>query len=361
MRAISYLLALLLAAQLIGCHAKPLPPMMIGERKDAVSPEQYEQRLRRIESLAEDGREQEALEAAELEMKEWPPDWVRRRLQKVAVEARRTLFYRRHPLHLSLSLDRDRFAFDETATVRLRISNLGDRSVSLPRSYRSIADALLFRSAETSVLLLKVVREDADGLGSQWSSEVVEEVPIDRDLLLAAGGAEEIVASVDIGPAGSALTRRLRVSAVYRPIVIATSQGQRRYDPLQFPIASVRVFKRDEFHLADGGLMRLGDSLEPDAASRAEPVFVTALGLKEQDLPQGVELLARAAPALDAVRSRAAVAALDEITGAALGQDPVRWLDWWESAGRRLSASELARRAGLTESGEPGNLHLGGR
>ena len=73
----------------------------------------------------------------------------------------------------------------------------------------------------------------------------------------------------------------------------------------------------------------------------------------------GLDLLARSAPSLDPPRSRAALRAMEFLTGRTFGADPVRALAWWESAGRRMAPDELLAEAGLAPDDDGGVLRAG--
>ena len=92
---------------------------------------------------------------------------------------------------------------------------------------------------------------------------------------------------------------------------------------------------------------------------RPETLFVSAVGLSPEDLAPGIGMLAEAAPSLEPARRRAAVAALQLLTGQLFADDPVRFLSWWQATGRHLPEAELVRGAGLHDRSPAGRLMVG--
>ena len=130
------------------------------------------------------------------------------------------------------------------------------------------------------------------------------------------------------------------------------------FSSVQFPLATARVFREPHARWVEGGLPLLEASLETEPTGRLEAIFVAALGLSDDDLVEGIDRLARAAPALEMARQRTVLAALELMTGKPSANDPVRFLAWWETDGRFLSVDELRRRSGLRTE-EANRLHLG--
>jgi len=350
---------LLLCPLLLAC-AQDQRRTPVGERRPAVSEEEFERRLEAIEALRASGREQEALDRIAASMEDWPSEPLRRRLQRIGFEIRRDRFYRDHPLHFCLEVDRPRFVFGETITVQLKITNLGAERISFPARYRSWLDALLFQPTEESVLQLRLTSKDADGLGSRWGTERMLDVALPDDLVIGAGGSQVVQVPIVLDDGGGSLFRVLRIGAVYRPLAVLGEHGERRYDPFEFPETSVRIFQPSQLHWAAGGLALLATCLAGERLDRPEALFVSAVGLDREQLAAGIEQLARAAPSLDPVRRRCSVAALRILTGHHFADDPVRFLGWWESEGRHLSRAELARAAGLRAADTAGRIWAGG-
>lgn len=331
----------------------------VEEPRPAISTTEFERRIGAIRKLLASGRDQEALDAIDASLQDWPPEAIRRRLQRIGYEIRRDRFYQHHPLHFSLVLDRDRYLFGEAAEVQLRITNLGAEQVTLPAQYQSLLSLLTFGSAEESVLFLKLRIQDADGFGSRWGTERMMEIPLEEDLVLGPGGTARITAQVPLEDGGRSLYRVIQIGAVYRPIAVVAEGGDRRYDPFEFQIASARVFRANQMQRVEGGVELLRTCLEGEALDRPETLFVAAVGLKPEDLSEGIGLLAEAAPSLEPMRRRCAVAALQLLTGQHLANDPVRFLGWWQATGRQLTAEDLARGAGLHDLAPAGSLMVG--
>ena len=354
LRSARFLLPLLLLA----C-AQDRPTGPLDERRPTISTEEFERRIEAIEALVGSGREQEALESIATSIEDWPPERLRRRLQRIGYEIRRNRFYREHPLHFSLDVERPRFVFGDTIDVRLKITNLGAERVSFPQHYRSWLDALLFRPPEESVLQLKLATTDADGLGSRWGSERMIEIALDDDLVLAPGGSWVVPVPVALDDGGQALFRVLQIGAVYRPIAVLGAEGQRRYDPFEFPETRVRVFRKAQLRWSIGGLDLVDTCLQGESIARPEALFVAAVGLNADQLAPGIDRLVRAAPSLEPIRRRCAVAALQILTGRRFGDDPVQLLGWWEAEGRNQSQHELIQAAGLQDVDSAGKLWVG--
>lgn len=342
------------------CDSTPVSPDSFVKKRRVIPEEEYKRRIEHIESLVREGRGQEALDEIQLSMRDLPPQRVRRRLQRIAYEVRREQFYSQHPIHLSLRIDQERCFFGDETNVSLRITNLGEDGLVLPARHRSFFEAVTFQDGESSVLHLRVLTRDYDGLGSNWSSSRIVEIPLEDDLSLAPGGSAVIESQVLLDGGKGSLLRIMHVSAIYRPIAILGGDGQRRYDPLQFPRATLRVFQREHMRWVEGGLPLLEASLSGESSGRSETVFLSAVGLEVADLSSGIDLLARAAPSLDAIRQRRAVSALSTLTGESFANDPVRILGWWEQEGQLLSDTELGIRAGLVVSEGNGILRAGG-
>ncbi len=352
-------LLLLCALLPLSCRTGPLPPVLAGAARPSASPAELQQRLERSTALAAEGRFDEALAEIDQALAAWPPDALRRRLQDLAHDLRRSRFYRDHPVHLSLSLDRERYSFGEHAAVVLTVTNLGGERLRLLSRFRTLLEAVTLQVGERASLLLQVESHDADGQGSAWSARRFVDVPLEHDLVLAPGGCEEIRAELPLDGGERALWRRIRVGAVFRPVAILGESGERRYDPIAFPVASARVFRREHARWAAGGLELLGAALTGEAMTRSEALFVAAAGLEPADLRAGIDLLARAAPSLEPVRQRRAVAALAALTGLSLADDAVRFLGWWEVTGMRLSDADLCERAGLSGARTATRLEAG--
>ncbi|MFH0946666.1 MAG: hypothetical protein V2A76_15840 [Planctomycetota bacterium] len=329
------------------------------ERRPAISSTEFERRIEAIHKLLSSGREQEAQDAIAESLEDWPPEAIRRELQRLGYQIRRDRFYQQHPLHFSLVLDRDRYAFGEAAEVQLRITNLGAEQLTLPARYRSLLGALTFGMAEESVLFLKLKTQDADGLGSRWGSERLMEVPLEEDLILGPGGTARITAQVPLEDGGRSLYRVIQIGAIYRPIAVVAEGGDRRYDPLEFQSATARVFQASQIQRAEGGVELLRTCLEGEALDRPETLFVAAMGLRPEDLAEGIGMLARAAPSLEPMRRRCAVAALQLLTGHLFGGDPVRFVSWWQATGRHLVEEQLVLGAGLRDRSPAGRLMVG--
>lgn len=352
-------LMLLCALLLASCRAGPLPPVPAGAARPVASPAEAAKRCERSAALAAEGRLDEALAEIDQALAAWPPEALRRRLLDLAHEIRRGRFYRDHPVHLALSIDRERYSFGERAAVLLTVTNLGRERLRLLSGFRTLRDLLTLRAGERSSLLLQVEVRDADGLGSAWSARSVLDVPLEHDLVLAPGGREEIRAEVPLDGGERSLFRCIRVGAIYRPLAILGESGERRYDPLEFPEASARVFHREHALWAEGGVELLAATLAGEPAARSEALFVAAAGLEPAGLRAGIDLLARAAPSLDPVRQRRAVAALALLTRQSLADDAVRFLGWWEGTGKLLSDGDLRERAGLAGARSSGRLEAG--
>lgn len=349
---------LLLLPLLFAC-AQELPSLPVGPRRPAISDEEFARRIDAIEELVASGLDQEALESIAVSIEDWPPEPLRRRLQRIGYEIRRSRFYRKHPLHFSIDVDRPRAVFGETIDVRLKITNLGAGRVTFPRQYRGLLDALLFRPAEESLLQLLLTTTDADGLGSRWTSTRTLLVPLGDDVVLAPGGSWIVKIPIKLDAGDPSLFRVLRIGAIYRPIAVLGEDGERRYDPFEFPQTSVRVFRKTQVRWAEGGLDFITDCLEGSSPARPEALFVAAVGLDADQLAVGIERLVRAAPSLEPIRRRCSLAALQVLTGRRFAADPVRYLGWWESEGRHLSQQELARAAGLHDVDAAGRLWAG--
>ncbi len=359
LRRLTLLVPAALGLGLLACRTEPLNPVTVGAQRPLVSPFEFERRLQRVEALVRDDRDDEALAEIAASLDEWPPEPLRRRFQRAAYEIRRSRFYREHPIHLALELDRGRYSFGEPIRVRLRVTNLGDERLTLPATYWSWGQAVTFQSPERSVLLVHVTSRDSDGLGSSWSGNRVMDVVLTKDLVIGPGGSDFVEATVEPDEPGRSLFRLVQVSAIYRPIVILSEGGDRRYDPLSFPVASARVFHREHAIWADGGRPMLETCVAGEASGRSEALFLAAVGLGEDELREGIDLLARSAPSLDPLRQRRAVAALSVLTGRSFANDPIRFLGWWEAQGKTLSQIELLQRAGLRDDEEePGELSI---
>lgn len=337
------------------CGSPPTPPGALGARRPEIPVAEFERRVEAIEKLREEGRYQEALLQISRTVKEWPPENLRRRLQRMAYEIRRSQFYREHPLHLSLDSSRLREQFGTAAELRIKITNLGSERLRLPVTHRTLWQALTFQEKERSVLLLRVESRDLDGFGSGWSNTHQEEVELGRDLVLAPGGSEIVTTTLPLEATDKSLVRIVRIGAIYRPIVIDAEDGERRYDPLEFPEVVLRVFQPSHAKWADGGLRLLETCVEGEVSARSEALFVAAAGLPEEQLKGGLDLLTRVTPNLDPLRQRRALAALSLLSGTAFANDPVLFLGWWQQEGRLLSGEELLVRAGL------GTMESGGR
>lgn len=355
---LSHITLLVLAVGLFACSSTPTPPIRVGGARDVVGAEEFDRRIDGIEVLIAQGRGEEALERVNESLKEWPPELQRRRLNRLAYEIRRDRFYRDHPLHLSLSLDDDRYRFGESVRVRLRVTNLGRESLTIPARYRSWGSLLLLRPAERSVLDLRVEGRDSDGERSAWSQIRLVDVPVEDDLSLPPGGSATIETTLDLDGGAGSMVRRLTVGAIYRPIAILGGDGERRYDPLTFPSASARIFHVEHERWTDAGLDLLRTTIEGAFVS-PEALFAAAVGLPIEELRDGLDLLARAGPSLDPARARAALCAVEFLTGRTFGADPVRALAWWESEGVRMSAEDLVIAAGLAPTDEGGALRAG--
>jgi len=343
---LSRILFIALAVELLACTTTPTPPVRVGGARAVVSPEEFERRIQGIQTLVREGRDEEAVERVQSSLKDWPPESIRRRLNRIAYEIRRDRFYRDHPLHLSLTLDDERYAFGGRVGVKLRIRNLGRERLTLPARFRTFTDALLFRPVEQSILFLKVVSHDSDGVRLGWASSRLVDVPIEEDLVLPPGGTAVVDASVDLDEGRGSMVRRMSLSAIFRPIAIIGEDGERRYDPLEFPSASARVFHTEHAQWTDGGIDLLETCVAGEGASE-RALFAAAVGLTRDDLRDGLDLLVRTAPSLDPQRSRAALRATEFLTGKSFSGDPIRALAWWEETGAHIAPDDLARTAGL--------------
>ena len=339
----------LLAFVLGACSGAPPVPSMtgVGEQKTAMTQAAADRSVAEIESLIASGADDQALEKITATLDEWPPEATRQRLQRLAFEIRRDRFYRQHPLTLSLALDQPRYAFGGKVHVAVKVTNLGPDALTMPVEYRSTWDALMLRAPEKSALQLRVVAKDADGAGNLWTDEALYEVPLEEDLELAPGASRTIEHDLPLVGGDRALTRFLRISAIYRPIAIVAADGSRRYDPFEFPAAEARVFRPEHLRAAAGGLALVAQGIAGEPSLRAEALFSAAAGLEPPELREGIDRLARAAPGLDAGRRRTALAALRLLSPHETANDPVRFLGWWDSAGKLQTDDEILARAGL--------------
>lgn len=348
------LLGLLLG--ILGCNNTPAG--MVPEEGRS-TPEEFAEKVRDAQQLARDGETDVALQRVTEVLGEWPPDPFRQQLRRLRRDLLEAKFYSQHPLHLSLALDRDRYFFGGAAQVELRIANLGAERLSLPSSHRSFIDMLLFRDEEQSVMLLELDERDVDGFGATWSQRRVIEVPIEEDLEIGPGGSLTLTHEIPIGEPGRAGYRQLRVAAMFRPIAIVGESGDRRYDPIEFPTARADVIRERDVRWYDGGLELLLACVEGATPGAQGRLFSAAIGIPDNDLHAGIDLIARAAPSLDRQRRRAGLAALEALTGVEASRDPVRFLDWWETKGSYLDESQLASRAGRRDGAEADALRTG--
>lgn len=320
---------------------------VLAARPEPVDDEVWRQDLERIDALIAEEREDEAIEAVAAVLEREPPASVRGALQSASAYARKQRFHRRHPLFLELTFDRERYAFGETAQVTLALVNLGSETLSIPHAHRSWFEAATLQSGEASSLTVQWKADDADGRGSEWSAEASFDVPIERDLVLEPGARESITTTLRLDAVPDVVMRRVVVSAILRPVALISGSSDRRYDPLLFPEATARVFRAEDAPLLVDGLERLQDALLGEAPPQPRSIFVLAMGLPLADLRAGLDLLARSAPSLDAERRKPVVAALRRLSGRALADDPVRYLDWWTTTGAKLEDVELAEMAGF--------------
>lgn len=342
---------------LCGCASKRVGAP--AEKPPHTTPQQYAAKVRDVQQLAADGELDAALQRIAEVLGEWPPDPFRQQLRALRRDLMEARFYSLHPLHLSVALDRDRYFFGGEAGIELRIANLGAERLSLPSRHRSWWDALLLRDPERSVMWLEVDERDVDGLGATWSQRRVIEVPIEEDMVIGPGGSVTVRHAIPIGGAGRAGYRQLRVTALFRPIAIVGASGDRRYDPLEFPLACADVIRDRDARWFDGGLALLEVCVEGSAPGESERLFAAAMGVSDRDLHAGIDLVARAAPSLDPERRRAGLAALEALTGVEASRDPVRFLDWWETKGAFLDPDQLAARAGRRDSAHADALRTG--
>lgn len=345
----SALLALCAMLAMTGCAGDSLGDgsMILAQRPQPVDDEVWRQELTRIDTLIAEEREDEAVEAVAAALEREPPASMRAAFQASAAFARKQRFHRRHPLFLELAFDRERYTFGDTAVVTMTLVNLGSETLTMPREHRSWFEAATLQSGESSTLTVQWKADDADGRGSEWSAEASFDVPLDHDLVLAPGARETIETTLQQEAMPDVVMRRVVVSAILRPVALISSSSDRRYDPLQFPEASARVFRANDAHLLVDGLDQLRDALGGEAPPQPASIFVLAMGLPEADLHAGLDLMARAAPSLDDRRRRPVVAALRRLSGKLLADDPVRYLDWWTTEGAALEPDELAELAGF--------------
>lgn len=320
---------------------------VLADRPQLVDDEVWRQELERIDGLIADEHEDEAIEAIAAVLDREPPASVRGALQSASAFARKQRFHRRHPLFLESTFDRERYTFGDAARLTLTLVNLGSETVSIPHAHRSWFEAGTFQTGETSSLTVQWKADDADGRGSEWSAEASFDVPLERDLVLEPGDRESIETTLQLDAVEGVVMRRIVVSAILRPVALVSASTDRRYDPLVFPEATARTFRAEDAHLLVDGLDQLRDALEGEAPPQTRSIFVMAMGLSAAELRAGLDLLARAAPSLDGERRRPVVAALRRLSGRALADDPVRYLDWWTTTGARLDDAELAELAGF--------------
>lgn len=343
-----------------GCaHPSATDPAPAGARQLLTS-EEIARLFAEVEGLIADDSLDEALLAIEDGLAKPVPEAARRRFQELRRQVLGERFYRDHPLHLTLRVEPRSVRFGEQITLVMRITNLGSERLELPAGHRTLADRLMFRAGEKSVLLVEVESRDADGHGSFWGQRHQVEVPLADDLLLAAGGSAEITTSLAVPAGGQAVHRLLRISALYRPIAMLTEGGEYRYDPLAFPEVTVPVVRAVHARWLDGGIELLATCVDGAAVGRPETLFVTALGLPAEQLRAGVDLLARAAPSLDPGRRAAALAAIQAITGHSTGNDATRTLGWWLAEGAKLPDAALSARTGADGDGFAGRLKVAG-
>ena len=177
---------------LVACDTGPHPIIVPGGSGVTISYDEHRARVAEVEDLIQEEREVDALARIREYLRDPAPDAIRRRLQALRREAREVMFYRQHPLHLTLQAEPSRARFGDEVTVFLRITNLGPERILLPSRHRSWGDALLLRPAERSVMFLEVEATDSDGMGSTWGTRRMIELPLERDLSIAPGGSERL-------------------------------------------------------------------------------------------------------------------------------------------------------------------------
>ena len=137
---------------LTACDTGPHPIIVPGGSGVTISYDEHRARVAEVEELIQEEREVDALAKIREYLRDPSPDAIRRRLQALRREAREVMFYRQHPLHLTLQAEPSRARFGDEVTVFLRITNLGPERILLPSRHRSWGDALLLRAAERSVM-----------------------------------------------------------------------------------------------------------------------------------------------------------------------------------------------------------------
>lgn len=346
-----------LCTVLCACSSRqqiPVPPV----EQPPLAESEFAEWMTRIGQLDAEGREPEALAAVADALKLRPDDAMRRELARVAWDLRRQVFYAEHPLRFELALDRPDYVIGDVARVKLSLFNLGARELTLRARYRTWGEALRMQAGERASLDLVIDEVDSDGLGSLQKRRRALPVAIEDDVEIGSGGVAVIAAEFPVEPAPGALYRTFTVGARLQPLALEDDEGELRFDRLEpsparaIAVAAGRTQPQPEGEAALDALSLL---LAADAVPEPDALFLTAVRLGPGQLKAGIDLLARAAPALDARRRPAALAALEMLTGEVAGGDALRFLNWWDTRGRGLSDEQLVARA---EAARAADRHL---
>jgi hypothetical protein len=283
------------------------------------SPEWFEEEIKNIVALREDGRLHEALQRIYAAKEQRPSAEVRRMLDALLGVLNSDVL-RMDTLKGRITPAREPVEFGDPVVIHVVLENVGLRPIRIPAQREGTTG---------SVFVFEIERFDHDTRAQVVTTARRIHRPLRQDLDLAPGGSVEVV--VDLGPYGN--DQPLEGFRVYlfrgllRPTILEAG-GLQRWDAIELVEGRMRSFRANYQHLTDDPVGRIRQAIE----KRAGLHLLTAAALVSDDRrTEAVDLL------VDAVRGNrridwAMFAALQYLTELDLGRDGDAWRAWWLKA-----------------------------
>ena len=283
------------------------------------SPEWFEEEIKNIVALREDGQLVEAIQRIYAAKEQRPPTETRRLLDALLGVLNADVL-RMKTLRGRIVAAHDPVEFGDDVVIHLVLENIGVRPIRIPAQREGTTG---------SVFVLEIERFEYDTRAQVVTSAQRLHRPLERDLDIPPGGTVEVI--VDLGASGN--DRPLDGFRVYlfrgllRPTILEAG-GLQRWDAIELSEGRMRSFRANYEHLADDPVARVGQAIE----KRSGLHLLTAAALVPDDQrTEAVDLL------VGALRGNrkidwAMFAALQYLTEIDPGRDADAWRAWWPRA-----------------------------
>ena len=278
--------------------------------------EWFEEEIKNIVALREDGRLQEAIQRV-YAAKQQRPTLEMRRMLDALLGVLNSDVLRMATLKGRIIPAREPIEFGDPVVIHVVLENVGVRPIHIPAQREGTTG---------SVIVFEIERFEHDTRAQVVTTARRIHRPLQTDLDIPPGGSVEVV--VDLGPSGN--DRPLDGFRVYlfrgllRPTILEAG-GLQRWDAVELVEGRMRSFRANYEHLADDPVTRIRQAI----GKRAGLHLLTAAALVPDDQrPEAVDLL------VESVRGNrridwAMFGALQYLTALDLGRDGDAWRAWW--------------------------------